>query len=82
MHLTLLDWPRQGSGDPLRTSGCFPLCVVCWESMLPQQRLPYYRDHWLARNPGPQDLQDWFVYEAAVLGESPGDAAVIRQVWL
>jgi hypothetical protein len=23
-------------------SGCFPLCVTCWERLTPTERLPYY----------------------------------------
>ncbi len=24
--------------------GCFPLCEECWESLFPDERLPYYKE--------------------------------------
>lgn len=58
-------------GAPMDTWICsmFPLCHGCWLKLTPGERLPYYRAHWLASNPGPQHLDEWFTIEAAVLGE-------------
>lgn len=38
-------WEEGGEG-----AGCFPLCEMCWRSLTPGKRLPYYRslhEEWL-----------------------------------
>lgn len=50
-------------------SGCFPLCEKCWEGLMPEQRLPYYRqlyDEWVKQG---RDSRDWGEIEFAVLNE-------------
>lgn len=27
-----------------QTRGCFPLCEYCWQSLTPEDRLPFYKD--------------------------------------
>lgn len=51
-------------------TGMYPLCEACWGELTPVDRLPYYREQWLAREPGPQHLGDWFFIEQVVLAES------------
>lgn len=79
-HLT--DLPFHSVSAPNKQEGTWisamaPLCSVCWSELAPVDRLPYYRDSWMARNPGPQHLGDWFILEATVLGESLGQNAQI-----
>lgn len=56
-------------GPDERIYSMHPLCEPCWASLAPVDRLPYYRAMWLTRDPGPQDLGQWFEIEAAVLAE-------------
>lgn len=55
------------------SSACFPLCQMCWESFIPEQRLPYYRalfDEWERQSP--QSENQWEQIRAAVLAEGKG----------
>lgn len=65
-------------------SGVFPLCELCWSSLTPQDRVPYYLRLWdsnrlqmeeaVKAERSPQEirlryLEKWAVIEAAVLAE-------------
>jgi len=48
--------------------GCFPLCEKCWKALVPETRLPYYRQLWEEwKRWGEQDESEWQAIEAAVL---------------
>ena len=54
-------------------SGCFCLCEMCWSTMTPEQRLPFYRALWISWvNSGierPWDICEWDQLRKAVLAE-------------
>jgi hypothetical protein len=52
-HVTMVTWER----------GYFPLCEGCWESMTPDQRLPYYRKQYVSD----RGRIDWPSTELAVM---------------
>ena len=51
------------------SSGCFPLCELCWKELTPETRLPFYRklwDSWEKENVVDKDNR-WKNIEKAVL---------------
>jgi hypothetical protein len=54
--------------------GCFPLCVLCWSELTPDERLPFYRklyEEWAAHDSA-LDSSLWEKMKAAVLAEGGG----------
>jgi hypothetical protein len=39
------NWKAEHVTEFERGRGCFPLCEECWQSLTPEQRLPYYMAH-------------------------------------
>ena len=51
--------------------GCFPLCVLCWDALTVDERMPYYHRLWESWDT--EDDPPWHMIQAAVLNEGNDD---------